>query len=182
MDDDIEYIREAIGDPEAAEFFKLIPLFGTYYRLDKIAGGRHLGNLDDIVEYCMYRFSLEKREILYVILLDTNLKMLGSELISEGDAGGVYADTEKIAQAIFKYGASAYILVHNHPSGQPYPSDADVMLTQKAMNLFDPLNKNLIEHLIITNNGYFPIIQMRRQGRFFQNKDGEHQLKYEERY
>lgn len=88
MDASPKYIEQTLGDAYATEFLKLLPLFGTYYRLDKIAGGRHLENLDDIVEYCTYRFSTEKREVLYIVLLDNSLKMLACELISEGDVGG----------------------------------------------------------------------------------------------
>ena len=176
MDADIEYLENTLGDAQAAEFFKLLPMFGTYYRLDKAVGGRYLGNLDDIIEYCTYRFSTEKREVLYMILLDNSLKMLACELISEGDVGGVYADTNKMAEVMFRYGASSYILVHNHPNGVAYPSEADIALTAKTTELFNPFNKNLIEHLIISKNNYFPIVQMMRNGVFLKTDESEYQI------
>ena len=81
-----------------------------------------------------------------------------------------------MAEVIFRYGASAYVLVHNHPEEPAYPSSADIDLTAKATALFNPFNKNLIEHLIISKNNYYPIIQMMRNGVFLKTDESEYQI------
>ena len=168
MDANLPSVSDALdGNELAAEFFNIIPMLGTYYRMSKLVGGRRLAEVDEIAEYCTFRFSSDTRENLFIILLNSQLKMIGSEIISTGDEGGVYSDTQKMAEAIFGYGASAYILVHNHPNGNAEPSDADLALTEKATRLFDPFNKTLIEHLIVSGASYYPIAQMMRYGKLF---------------
>ena len=168
MEADYSYLLDALdGNKDASIFFKVITMLGTYYRIDKIKGGKSFSDLNYITQYCSYRFAADKRESLLVILLDASMKMMGTEIIGDGDGTGVYADMEKLAQAIFRYGASSFILVHNHPSGDARPSDSDLELTEKASKAFEIFNKTLIEHIIITGDSYFPIIHMMRRGMLY---------------
>lgn len=162
IDAPVDAIREALyGNSKAADFFKLVKTVGSYYRVDKINGGKRFVSIDDIAEYCIHRFSGDNRESFSVLLVDPDMRMLGLETISEGVLCEVSVSYESIADAIFKYGASSFILVHNHP-GDVTPSETDFDMTLDILQTFSIFNKRLAEHIIVSNNSYAPIIQMMR--------------------
>ena len=63
----------------------------------------------------------------------------------------------EVFRPALEYAAVALILVHNHPSGDPKPSDEDVEVTRKINNLGKELNINLLDHIIIGNGNYFSL-------------------------
>lgn len=81
--------------------------------------------------------------------------MLGIPLISQGGVTGTIADGKIIFKTLIQMNACACILAHNHPSGQVKPSDADVRLTRKLRSFGELVEINIIDHLILTDHGYF---------------------------
>ncbi len=162
MDAPVESITDALGgDMHAAEFFKLVKTLGSYYRIDKINGGKRFVSIDDIAEYCIHRFSGDGRESFSVLLIDPNMRMMGIETISQGEQCRVNVSYERIAEAVFRYGASSFILVHNHP-GVTDPSDSDFDMTVDIAHRFAIFNRRLAEHILVSNNSYVPLMQMMR--------------------
>ena len=96
------------------------------------------------------------------MILDNNMRMLAYESLTEGSQSEVSVNMEQLAQVLFRYSGANFILVHNHPGGSPTPSEEDIILTQKIYSVTSPLNKFLIEHLIISGNRYVPIMQTLR--------------------
>ena len=159
----VSYISQALGGNEmAAHFFKLVPAIGSYYRINKINNGRRFASLDDIAEYCVHRFSSDRRESYRILLLDCNMCMLGMETLAEGAACEVNVDFEKIGQVVFSYNANAFLLIHNHPSYIACPSKRDEETTVKIYELFKSFNKRLVDHLLISGKYYVPIMQKLR--------------------
>jgi DNA repair protein RadC len=153
------------GNELAAHFFKLTFALGSYYRIDKINGGKRFSDIDDVAEYCIHRFSSDRRELYCVLMVDANMKMLGLEILAEGKACETELDLEMIGRAVFAYEANGFILIHNHPFGIPYPSERDENTTKTVLELFSKFNKKLVEHILISENSYVPILQkMRRDG------------------
>lgn len=68
---------------------------------------------------------------------------------------GTVADPKMIFKAALENRASSIILVHNHPSGNPKPSQADIKLTQKMKDAGNLLEIPVLDHLIFTDNTYF---------------------------
>jgi len=146
----------------SAALIKLIPVLCSYYQLDKLFGGKTFASIESIAEYCMYKTISETRERFYVMILDNNMRMLAYESLTEGSQSEVSVNMEQLAQVLFRYSGANFILVHNHPGGSPTPSEEDIILTQKIYSVTSPLNKFLIEHLIISGNRYVPIMQTLR--------------------
>ena len=168
--DPVELMRVAGVKETSAALIKLIPALCSYYHIDKTFGGRNFSSVESIAEYCMYKTVGETRELFYVMILDNTMRMLAFEALSEGSQREVEVNIEQLAQVLFRYSGSNFILIHNHPGGSPVPSDADIILTQRIYSLLAPLNKNLIEHLIISKNRYIPIMQtLRSRGYDFYN-------------
>ena len=93
---------------------------------------------------------IEHKEIMYVLLLNRNNKILGVSLISEGGTSGTICDAKIVFQIALKANASAFILCHNHPSGNVNPSQTDIQLTKKIKELGKMMEIQLLDHIIIT--------------------------------
>ena len=142
----------------AGTLLKLIPEIGAYYNLDKVKRGEIFASVEKIAEYCVYKYLKENEEKLEIILFDPEMHMLGSETIAKGSQCSVDINIELVGKMVFGYNASGFILVHNHPSGIAYPSDADVELTKYVHSVMKPFGKVLIEHLIVAGNKYVPVV------------------------
>lgn len=94
-------------------------------------------------------------EEFWLILLKTNLRVIRCHKVSSGGLAGTVVDAKKLFEAVFSASASGFIMVHNHPSGNLNPSDADIELTKRIKNGSGFLDLNLADHLIVANTGYF---------------------------
>ncbi|MFD0701932.1 JAB domain-containing protein [Myroides pelagicus] len=98
---------------------------------------------------------IELLEQFKVLMLSNNNRVLGVLEISSGGITGTVVDLRLIFAALLKAKATAFILVHNHPSGKLQPSDADRQITQKIKQASQILDIALLDHLIITSEGYY---------------------------
>lgn len=90
-----------------------------------------------------------------IIFLDRNNSVLGIFNQSKGGVAGTLVDPKITFGVALKAKASALILAHNHPSGEKRPSMEDKQLTKKLVQGAKLLDISIIDHLIITNDGYF---------------------------
>ena len=81
--------------------------------------------------------------------------VLGIYTASKGGITGTIADIRLILGVALKTASTAIIIAHNHPSGNLQPSKADETLTQKLKNAAGLLDVNLLDHLIISDAGYY---------------------------
>lgn len=161
MDADIEDLIRISGIKDySASILKLIPEIGSYYNLDKLKEKPKFEEIDKIAEYCIYRHIKDTKETLSVFMLDNSKHFIGVKTLAEGAYCSVDINIELLATVLFRYSAANFILVHNHPGGTPYPSDADINLTISIYNIMKPFNKILLDHLIIAGNKYLPIMQI----------------------
>jgi len=98
---------------------------------------------------------LEYRESFAILLLNRANRVLGIANISSGGLSGTVADPKVIFQHALKANASSIILLHNHPSGNTQPSEADITLTRKMKECGKFLDLPVLDHLIVTTDGYF---------------------------
>ncbi|MEE1945052.1 JAB domain-containing protein [Pedobacter sp. KR3-3] len=107
------------------------------------------------------RWSKGKIELLEefkVVLLNRNNRVLGIADISQGGVSGTVVDPKIIFAISLKANASSIILCHNHPSGNIKPSDADIQLTRKMVEGGRLLDVTVWDHLIISNEGYYSLV------------------------
>jgi DNA repair protein radC len=107
------------------------------------------------------KFSLLNRdvEVFKVLFLNTQNELLKEEELFYGtiDKSTVYI--RELVKKILEYNAKAVILVHNHPSGSLRPSESDILLTRKVKEVFESLEIRLLDHLIISEKGYFSFLE-----------------------
>jgi DNA repair protein RadC len=100
-------------------------------------------------------------EVLLLIHLDRAGAFLGDELIAGGTAASHGIPYRLLFERTFRRGAAALILVHNHPSGSPEPSEDDITSTRGLQALAVPMQMELIDHLIV---GARAVFSMRTAG------------------
>ena len=98
---------------------------------------------------------IELLEQFKVLMLSNSNAVLGVLEISSGGITGTVVDIRLIFAALLKAKATAFILVHNHPSGKLQPSEADRQITQKIKQASKLLDIALLDHLIITPESYY---------------------------
>lgn len=101
------------------------------------------------------RSQIEFVEEFKILLLNRANKVLGIVPISKGGTSATVADPKLIFVSAIKSNASGIVLAHNHPSGNLKPSTADIALTKKIAEGGRLLDVPVIDHLIVTNNGYY---------------------------
>lgn len=98
---------------------------------------------------------MELKEYFFMILLNRANKIVGYYKLSEGGISGTVVDLRLAYGTALKSLASAIIIAHNHPSGNLNPSEEDRRLTKKFTDAGKLLDINVLDHLIITNDGYY---------------------------
>ena len=98
---------------------------------------------------------MDRIEEFLVLCLNRANRILGWAKISQGGLSGTVADPKVIFQVALKSNACSIILAHNHPSGNVQPSEADIQLTRKLRDAGVLLDLPVLDHLIITSEGYY---------------------------
>jgi len=98
---------------------------------------------------------LDYHESFVVIFMNRANKVIGWELLSTGGTAGVVADPKMIFQAALLVNAASIAVSHNHPSGALKPSDADIKLTKKIVEVGNVLEMPVLDHIIMTSEGYY---------------------------
>lgn len=93
-------------------------------------------------------------EEFWVLLLNRANQVIGTRQISKGGIAGTVVDAKLVFRAALMAGASSLILMHNHPSGNLRPSQADIDLTRKLRDAARGLDLQILDHLIIAGSGY----------------------------
>jgi DNA repair protein RadC len=99
--------------------------------------------------------TIELQEEFKVLLLNRSNEVLGIYPLSKGGITGTVVDQRLIFAVALKCNATGIIMSHNHPSGKLLPSEADITLTKSIGKCAELLEINLLDHLIITKNGFY---------------------------
>lgn len=109
-----------------------------------------IGSWDQLLSYCQAIMGTEKTEQFRLIFLDNKNRVMSDELQQRGTVNHTPAYPREVVKRALDLGASAVILVHNHPSGDPTPSQADIILTRDIVAAAAPLGIRIHDHLIIS--------------------------------
>lgn len=112
-------------------------------------------DIHDLLKQNWDHGKLEFVEQFKVLLLNRANRVLGLYELSTGGVAGTVADPKLVFVAALKACASAIILCHNHPSGNLQPSAADIQLTKKIKEGGNLLDIAVLDHLILTSEGYY---------------------------
>ncbi len=109
---------------------------------------------DDIANYFMPLLRFQKQEYLMCIYLNSRGKMLKSETISMGDIEGSMFYPREVFKGAIATSSYAIALIHNHPSGDPTPSDSDIQVSKQLKEAGELLGIQMMDHIIIGDGRY----------------------------
>lgn len=115
----------------------------------KVQGAR------DVFEYMQGRIPDETKEHLFVLFLSTKNRILSHETVTVGTLTASLIHPREIFKAAIRQSAHSIILVHNHPSGDVQPSNADKQVTSILKKSGDLLQIAMLDHVIVGNNDWF---------------------------
>lgn len=116
----------------------------------------------NIINYFNYLFKDKKQEEFYVIFLDNKKKYISKKLLFIGSINYSIVHPREIFKEAYLYSASSIICIHNHPSGDPYPSKEDDNITKKINEIGLIHGIPLIDHIIIGKNNYYSYFENKK--------------------
>jgi DNA repair protein RadC len=108
----------------------------------------------DIADLMMPRLRYETKEKFIVVLLTTKNHVLATPVVSVGTLNSSVVHPRELFREAINYNAASVVLVHNHPSGDPSPSQEDVVLTRKMNEAGCVLDISVVDHVIIGDGKY----------------------------
>jgi DNA repair protein RadC len=113
-----------------------------------------IGSFTELVDYVGLSLKHETIEVLRVLYLDSKNGLISDEETHRGTVDHVPIYPREIVKRALELGASAVILVHNHPSGDSTPSKADTIFSQEVQRALSVMNMTLHDSLIIGKSGF----------------------------
>lgn len=111
----------------------------------------------DLARLLGRRLKYLDRERFLVVMLDARNRVVGVETVSVGDLTSSFAHPREVFKPCLRRSAAAVVLAHNHPSGDPSPSDDDVAVTKRLIEAGRLLGVEVLDHLILTDRSYFSL-------------------------
>ena len=108
-----------------------------------------IGSWDKLLDYCRAHVAYGKVEEFHLLFLDRKNALIAHEQQQRGTVDHTPVYTREVVKRALELGASALILVHNHPSGDPTPSKADIAVTKDIVSAAKPLGVVVHDHVII---------------------------------
>jgi DNA repair protein RadC len=113
-----------------------------------------LNSWSALIDYCRAAMAFADREQFRVLFLDKKNKLIADEVQQTGTVDHAPVYPREVIKRALELGASSIILVHNHPSGDPSPSSADVQMTRQINDIARPLGIAIHDHIIIGKAGH----------------------------
>lgn len=117
-----------------------------------------------VMDYCALQLAGGDRERFLCIFLDSQHGVRGSEILFEGTINSAAVYPREIIRKIFEYNAAAVIIAHNHPSGEPTPSQADIAITRQIREALTTIEVALLDHIVVGNGQGCPCVSLTQRG------------------
>lgn len=150
---------KGIGPSKACKILSLIELSKRMNKKIDTLINVKATNSKVIFEYFKDKLSLEKQEYFYCLYLDNQKKIIKNKLLYIGTINQTLIHPRDIFKEAYLSSASAIICVHNHPSGNIFPSKEDIMMTTGLKEVGQIMGINVVDHLIIGNNNYYSFLE-----------------------
>jgi len=148
-------LREVPGCGPAVAFdLKLVAAAAQRMLKDDIRGREVLGSWAQVIDYCRSAMAFESREQFRILFLDKKNALIADEVQQVGTVDHTPVYPREVVRRALELSATAIILVHNHPSGDPTPSRADIDMTKLIIDTAKPLGISVHDHIIVGKTGH----------------------------
>lgn len=143
---------DGVGETVAA-YLKAIAELNSRAARETIRAREVISSWSALVEYVRREIQHETREQFRVIFLDRKNQLILDEIMGRGTVDHAPVYPREIARRALEVQCSSLILVHNHPSGDPKPSRADIDITREIIDVLQPFDISVHDHLIVGTSG-----------------------------
>ncbi len=151
---------EGLGEAAIVEI-KIIEAAARHFAKSSIQKKPSMSSLPAVIDYCRTAMAFLDREEFRILFLDKKNFLIADEVQGVGTVDHAPVYPREIMRRALELSASALILVHNHPSGDPEPSTDDIHLTHQIIAVGRPLKVAVHDHLIIGKHGHASLKGMR---------------------
>ncbi|MFO1145659.1 MAG: DNA repair protein RadC [Rhodospirillales bacterium] len=143
---------ERVNDRTCA-LFRALREAGRRLLRDDLAGRPVISSSSQLLDYCRAGLAEERTERFRVLFLDRKNKLISDELLQRGTVDHAPVYPREVVRRALELGATALILVHNHPSGDPTPSRADIEITREVRDAAKALGIAVHDHIVVGRSG-----------------------------
>lgn len=120
-----------------------------------------LSSWNQVLEYCRAAMGFEAREQFRILFLDKRNQLIADEVQQEGTVDHTPVYVREVVKRALELSATAIVLVHNHPSGDPTPSRADIDMTKQIVEAAKLMGVTVHDHIIVGREGHVSLRGMR---------------------
>jgi DNA repair protein RadC len=151
---------EGVGEAAIAEF-KIIEAAAKRMARTELKRRTVLSSWSAVLDYCRTAMAFADTEALRILFLDKKNQLIADEEQQKGTVDHTPVYPREVVKRALELSATAVILVHNHPSGDPTPSRADIEMTQAIVAVARPLGIAVHDHIIVGKDGHASLKGMR---------------------
>ena len=151
----IERLREVKGLGEAAiTELKVVQAAASQFARGQTRKRPALSSWSSVLDYCRTAMAFADKEQFRILFLDKRNQLIADEVQQIGTVDHTPVYPREVVKRALELSATAIILVHNHPSGDPTPSQADITMTQAIVEVAKPLGIAVHDHIIVGKDGH----------------------------
>lgn len=152
---DEERLKEVDGIGEAAiSALKVVRESALKLSQSRILHRPIMSSWDAVVDYCRAAMAYESKEQFRILFLDKKNVLIADEVQQQGTVDHTPVYPREVIKRALELGATALILTHNHPSGDPTPSRDDIEMTREIADAGKKLGVAIHDHIIVGKNGH----------------------------
>ncbi len=155
-------LREIEGIGEASiNQLKLIAAASSRVAKGEVKSRNALSSWQEVIDYCRTSMAFSDKEQFRLLFLDKRNQLIADEVQQTGTVDHTPVYPREVIKRALELSATALILVHNHPSGDPSPSQADIQMTKAIIEIAKPLGIAVHDHIIVGKSGHASLKGMR---------------------
>ncbi len=142
-----------------ATYLTMLTAAGRYYQVEKAARETILDGTEKYGDFLLQRFYGRRMETVFLLCLDAKCKVLGCQLVGEGDVNSANIPMRRMVEIALATNATTVVLAHNHPSGLAIPSADDILTTQRVAAALEAVEIFLSDHIVVADNDFVSLNQ-----------------------
>lgn len=148
-------LKEIKGLGEAAiTELKIVHASANRLARGQVKARKVLSSWSSVLDYCRTAMAFAEKEQFRILFLDKRNQLIADEVQQTGTVDHTPVYPREVVKRALELSATAIILVHNHPSGDPTPSRADIQMTQSIVEVAKPLGISVHDHIIVGKDGH----------------------------
>jgi DNA repair protein RadC len=144
---------EGVGEATITEL-KLVAAAAQRIAKGQLQQRTLLSSWNNVIDYCRTSMAFADKEQFRILFLDKRNQLISDEVQQTGTVDHTPVYPREVIKRALELSATAIILVHNHPSGDPTPSSADIQMTKAIVGIATPLGISVHDHIIVGKNGH----------------------------